>query len=268
MDNPQTRRRRRQRDEENGLTRNYHITFSREHGICCLFFWGCNLGCRICLLQKEAFDCHLPETRLKIYDPDYTGERPERFLALSELTRFLDPLPLKRTILMGAEPLCDPRLPDILGYLKEERHSAVTLLTNGKALPPFSLVDEVIFSLKALEPSLHRDYTGDDNREILENFRAIAVREDISLQTETVFIPGYVDEGEVLDIATFIASVDPTLPLRIDAYLPVSGLPWRAPESWQIEALAEKARAILPNTTFLHGRGGEEVLAYEVERIF
>jgi pyruvate-formate lyase-activating enzyme len=205
---------------------------------------------------------------LRIYDLDYEGKRPERFLRLSELIRRLEPLPLKRTILMGAEPLCDPRFAEILGYIKGERRCAVTLLTNGKVLPHFSLVDEVVFSLKALEPSLHRDYTGEDNQDILENFRATAKRKDISLHVETVFIPEYVDEGEILDIASFIASVDPTLPLRIDAYLPVGDLPWRAPGDWELKALSEKARAILPNTTCLHGRGGKEALAYEVERIF
>jgi hypothetical protein len=38
-------------------TKVYHITCSRDYGVGCLYFWGCTLRCRLCLLKKEAFDC-------------------------------------------------------------------------------------------------------------------------------------------------------------------------------------------------------------------
>jgi len=246
----------------------YHITYSREHDVGCLYFWGCNLRCKLCLLKKEAFDCHLPETRLRIYDPSYESGRPTRFLALRELMLLLDPLSLKQIVLMGAEPVCDPILPRILASLKQSKDCSFVLLTNGRKYPPLSMVDEIIFSIKAITPTLHRDYTGVDNKIILRNFTKIAASKSVSLHVETVFIPDYVDEDEVLRIADFIASVDPAIPFRIDAYLPIQGLPWRAPQAHEIQLLTEKARCMLPNTSCLYGDEGKTELAYEVERIF
>ncbi len=246
----------------------YHITCSREHGVGCLYFWGCNLRCRLCLLKKEAFDCHLPETRLRIYDPSYESMRPTRFLTLQELRFLLDPLLLKQVVLMGAEPVCDPMLPRILAFLKRSKNCSFVLLTNGRTFPPLSMVNEIIFSIKAITPALHKDYTCFDNKMILRNFRKIAASISVSLHVETVFIPDYVDDDEVMRIADFVASIDPTIPFRIDAYLPIQGLPWRAPEVQEIQTLTEKARRILPNTSCLYGDEGKTDLAYQVERIF
>ena len=256
-------------EKDNSRSTNiYHITYSKEHSVGCLYFWGCNLRCKLCLLKKEAFDCHLPETRLRIYDPSYESERPTRFLTLRKLMLLLDPLSLKQIVLMGAEPVCDPILPPILVSLKQSKDCSFVLLTNGRKFPPLSMVDEVIFSIKAITPALHRHYTGVDNKSILRNFTKIAASKSVSLHVETVFIPDYVDEDEVLRIADFVASVDPEIPFRIDAYLPIQGLPWRAPQAHEIQSLAEKVRYLLSNTSCLYGDGGKSELAYEVERIF
>jgi len=178
------------------------------------------------------------------------------------------PISLTKVFLMGAEPLCDPLLPVILRYLKEGRSCSVTLLTNGYYPVPTSLLDEVVFSIKALTPSLHWDYTGRENEAILRSFERIAGEKLVRLCAETVFVPDYVDEDEVLSIAQYIASVDRSIPFRIDAYLPIPGLPWRAPEASELAALKERAKAILPATTCLHGEEGKTELAYEVERLF
>ncbi|HPD60860.1 MAG TPA: hypothetical protein PKV48_03760, partial [Thermodesulfobacteriota bacterium] len=50
--------------------------------------------------------------------------------------------------------------------------------------------------------------------------------------------------------------------LRIDAYVPISGLPWRTPEVLEIESLSDQVKAILPKTTYLHGESGGKELAY------
>jgi pyruvate formate lyase activating enzyme len=246
----------------------YHLTWAKEQGICCIFFWGCNLRCRVCLLQKEVLDCHLPETRLKIYDPAHRNPEPGGFLTLGELLGHLDRLPIKKAFLMGAEPLCEPRLPEILRHWRRTRTCSVSLLTNGKIRPPVDLLDEVIFSIKAVTPSLHQDYTGCDNRVILRHFRELAGLPHPRLYAETVFIPDYVDEAEVLRMASFIASVNPALPFRIDAYLPVPDRPWRSPGVGELESLGDRVRRILPGTTTLHGREGKQALAYEVERVY
>lgn len=249
-------------------TRIYHITYSRDFGICSLYFWGCNIRCRICLLKKEAFDCHLPENRLRIYEPDYRSPRPKRFLSLKDLCEHLSHLNIQTVFLMGAEPLCDTALEDILKYLRQEKRSRISLLTNGFQLPPLALLDEVVFSIKAVSPDLHRNYTGFNNAGILKNFRTISRAPGIRLYAETVFIPDYVDESEVLKIAAFVASVDKELPFRIDAYLPIPGLSWRAPSVGEIESLTEKVKEALPRTTCFYGNQGKTPLAYDIERIF
>jgi pyruvate-formate lyase-activating enzyme len=187
---------------------------------------------------------------------------------LEKLLLLLEPLILRQIVLMGAEPVCDPLLPRILTSLKQSKDCSFILLTNGKKLSPLPLLNHVIFSIKAVTPALHRDYTGCDNGNILRNFTKIASCKSVSLQVETVFIPGYVDEDEVLRIADFIASVDRSILFRIDAYLPIQGLPWRAPKPEEIQSLTERVRCILPNTSCFYGDEGKTELAYEVERIF
>ena len=249
-------------------TKVYHITYSKDFKICSLFFWGCNLRCKICLLKKEAYDCHLQENRLRIYEPDYRSARPKNFLVLESLFSLLSELEIDRTFLMGAEPLVDPALPKVLDFLKSKKNSKISLLTNGLKLSPLSLLDEIIFSLKAITPKLHKDYTGIDNRRILKNFAMISRFKGIKMYAETVFIPDYVDEREVMKIAEFIASVSRDIPFRIDAYLPIPDLPWEAPEVHQIESIAERVKDILPNTTCFYGDEGSTPLVYEIERIY
>ncbi len=246
----------------------YHITWGEQYGICTLYFWGCNLGCRICLLKKEVFDCHLIETRLRIYDASFVSPRPQEFLTLERSLEILDRLPIKRIFLMGAEPLCEPFLPQILEFLRREKSCIISLLTNGKLMPPVHLLDEVIFSIKAITPLLHRNYTGFPNQTILKHFRELAGLPQIRLHAETVFIPDYVDEAEIMKVAAFIASINPDIPFRIDAYLPVPGQPWKVPEIEEIEELKDKISKILPQTTCFHGKQGSEPLVYEVKRIF
>jgi len=60
----------------------------------------------------------------------------------------------------------------------------------------------------------------------------------------------------------------PSLPPRIDAYVPVEDFPWRTPSVNEIESLAEKVKHILPRTTCFYGDRGNTPLAYEVERLF
>ncbi len=256
------------RDEDLQKINVYHITYAKEYGVCCLYFWGCNLRCKLCILKKEAFDCHLSEARFRIYDPAYKSERPTRFLTLRNLLGLLDPLLLKQIVLMGAEAVCDPLLPMILTSLKQMKNCSFILLTNGLKLPPLPMLDQIIFSIKAVTLSLHQDYTGKDNTAILRNFSEIASCGSVLLQAETVFIPGYVDENEVLRIADFIASVDRSIPFRIDAYLPIQDLPWRAPTLKELHSLKDKVKDILPNTSCLHGNDGKTPLAYELEKIF
>lgn len=102
---------------------------------------------------------------------------------------------------------------------------------------------------------------------MLRSFRRIAGVRQARLYAETIFIPGYVDEREIEKIAAFIASVDPLIPFRIDAYVPIPGPRWEGPRVADIAALAARISIILPHTTYFHGDRGEKELAYPVERL-
>ncbi|HYA40783.1 MAG TPA: hypothetical protein VEF34_05745 [Syntrophobacteraceae bacterium] len=77
-----------------------HITWGEKYGICRLHFRGCKLRRRICLFKKDVFDCHLPETSLRIYVPSFVSLRPRQFLTLEQTIDILDGLPIKRVFLM------------------------------------------------------------------------------------------------------------------------------------------------------------------------
>jgi pyruvate-formate lyase-activating enzyme len=130
------------------------------------------------------------------------------------------------------------------------------------------MIDEVVFSLKAVTPALHLDYTGREVGPVLRSFRRIARARQARLYAETVFIPGYVDEREIEKIAGFIASIDTRIPFRIDAYVPIPDLPWESPTVAEITALGERISTIFPHTSYFHGEGGKKELVYPVERLF
>jgi pyruvate formate lyase activating enzyme len=81
------------------------------------------------------------------------------------------------------------------------------------------------FDLKAFDSNLHRALTNSSNKQTLDNFKQLA---EISRQradppfliASTLLVPGYVDPREVSRIATFIASLDRTIPYTLLAFYP------------------------------------------------
>ena len=115
------------------------------------------------------------------------------------------------------------------------------MLTNGLKLADMSDIDEVIFSIKAVSPDMHRAYTGKDNAAILDNLRKLA-GSGKTMQAETVLIPGLIEATEIEQIAKFISGIDRNITLRIDAYFPAGYNPWRAATAAEVEAAAVLAR--------------------------
>jgi len=81
------------------------------------------------------------------------------------------------------------------------------------------------FDLKAFDENLHRALTGITNKRTLENF--LRAGEKIKerpfpplLIASTLLVPGYIDEGEVRNIARFIASINPDIPYSLLAFYP------------------------------------------------
>lgn len=243
----------------------YHITYAPLVKTIHLHFWGCNLSCRACLLLKEIYDCHLEETRKGIFSKEReTAETPQRFLDLEEVMATLERLDVSQVVFMGAEPAIDPKLPQLAEALHQKFKSYNILLTNGFRLPSLEAIDEVVFSLKAYTNNLHRHYTGKSNKQALENFVSL-YQSGIKLRAESVLIPEYIDYPEIENIAKFIASVDKSIPYRIDAYIPIGANPWRRPTLQEMERSVSTAQKYLLNVSCLTGN---EDLKFDVLRVF
>ena len=244
----------------------YHISHVPAAKTAHIFFWGCNMSCRGCVLKEEIYDWHMEETRQarlrKIGGPP---QLPRRFLKLEEVMDILRGLEVAKVIFLGAEPTIDPELPRLARLLHEELQTYNILLTNGLELPPLDDIDEVCFSIKAYTDSLHYDYTGTSNQKALQNFIAISQKGGIKLRTESVLIPGYIDCPEVEKIAQFIAGVDRNIPYRIDGYIPVGDNPWRRPTAEEVEKAVNIAKRHLLQVSSLHGGKKPTV---KIERVF
>lgn len=243
----------------------YHITYAPEVKNLCLHFWGCNMSCRGCLCQKEIYDCHLEETKDAIFEErKKPAEKPASFLDFHQVLDILKNLDFSQVIFMGMEAMLDPELPKLAETLHKEFQSANVLLTNGLRLIPMEHVDEVVVSIKAYRDDLHRDYTGVSNREIWGNFAKL-YSWGKRLRAESVLIPDYIDLPEIEHIAKFIASVDETIPYRIDAYFPAGDNPWRRATPKEVEEAVGAARKHILNVSCLKG---DERLKYKVVRIY
>lgn len=230
-------------------TKVYHISFHAAHNLSCLFFWGCNFYCKGCLRRVEPLDCHFSETKSpKPFSPT--------FLTLDEITNVLKRVKPKIVVFEGWEPTFDQNLSEITKKLHHELGTWNYLLTNGYFLPEFEGIDEVKVSIKAISLEIHQEYTGKSNKRVLENFQKL-YQSKIKLSAETVLIPGFMDKEEVGKIAKFIASIDKEIPLRIDAYWPISSKRWRAPTAKEMKEAVEEAKSYLINVSFLDG--SEEV---------
>lgn len=243
----------------------YHITYGPQTKIVQLHFWGCNLDCRTCLLKRDIYDCHLAETKDRIFQgKNIINQKPDTFLDMEEIIRLLKNMDVNEIIFMGAEPALDPGLPRLSEELHREFSSYNVLLTNGFQIPDLPHIDEVVFSIKAHTDSLHRDFTHKSNQKAMENFVTL-YESGVKIRTESIFIPEYIDGQEIEKVARFVSGVDRNIPYRIDAYIPIGDNPWRRPVPGEIESAASQARKYLTNVSFLTG---SESLKYEVVRIF
>lgn len=229
----------------------YHIVYEPAYRSANIHFWtACNLKCRACYTRFETLDFGLyddPIARIAEKAPD---QPPQRFLSGDEVIAKLKGLPLERAIFIGTEPALDPGMPGLAQALHKEFGCYNILLTNGWHLADIADIDEVIFSIKAISPACHRAYTGCDNRRILDNF-ALLARKGTRMQVETVLIPELIDATEVEHVAEFVAGIDLDMTLRIDAYFPVPGCPWRAASRVEVEEAAELARRHVQKVSIL-----------------
>ncbi|MCU0722226.1 MAG: radical SAM protein [Planctomycetes bacterium] len=239
----------------------YKMTWFAPERRATIHNWGCNFRCRICSYLLMGSD-----------RPGRHGQKPERFLTLPEIEEALRRLKPALVNFMGGEPTTEPGLRDLLRFAKAELGLPTRLgHTNGSHLPIPDL-DGANVSLKAWDPTLHLEYTGVPKERVFGNFTA-AHRAGMELRANTVLIPGYVDADQAAEIAGFVASHDPSIPLHVNGYMEIPGQPFRSPTPAELEKAAEACRKALERVTCsMHS--AEEVRAsaarggmFEVERV-
>ena len=219
----------------------YHLAYDASaQSLNIHFGTRCNLKCRACYVPYNWLDFGLVDDPVGSLEPEKELKPPAGFIGLKQILEKIEPLSIRSAVFVGTEPSLDPEMPRLAYELKTRFGSYNILLTNGFKLADMKSIDEVIFSIKAVDPEKHIAYTGRSNHNILENFHTI-YSTGIKIQAETVLIPGLVDAAEIEEIARFIAGIDKSIPLRIDAFFPVPGCTLPAATRDQVEEAARKA---------------------------
>jgi pyruvate-formate lyase-activating enzyme len=251
----------------------YHVAYAADIKKAYLFHWGCNLHCLGCLCQKEISCLALEENLDTVFrNPRLRPpQTPEQLLTFDELTGILQKVELDEVAFEGQEASIDPRLAEICRWLKENKNNCRTILhTNGVYLADTTDIDDVIISLKAVSANIYEAYTTMPNCHVQENFRKY-YRSGVNLKAESVFIPDYIDIEETEKIAKFIASVDPEIPYRVDAYFESGDNDWRPPTAEEMEAAVAAGRKYLKKVYSTRQTKRilcKEDLLYEVERLY
>lgn len=240
----------------------YHITYTPKLSEVCLYFGGrCNFSCWGCISKFYPWDCHL----------DKTLNQKNKVLSKKEVLSYLEPLFFEKAIFLGFEPTVDVNFLPLARILKKQFSTYNILITNGLKYVEDSAIDEVCISIKAISKRIFKDFTGKPRTEqILKNFKRYANNRLLKVRAESVFIPHYIDKAEIGKISQFIASVDPLIPYRIDAYIPKDCYSkvkdrFRKPTEEEIQEAKIAAEKYLKNISVLHCA---VKVKYKVKRIY
>jgi len=189
-----------------------------------VFFYGCSFNCLFCQNQSHKSvkigSKVKAEKLVEIYRRNqsvtcvcYFGGSPE--------PQFDFALKVSNKILKVAE--------------SEKRIARICWEWNGygnsnlvRKAAELSLVSggNIKFDLKAWNPRIHEALTGINNEKVLKNFEFVGKeffrrRPELPvLNATTLLVPGYVDEEEVENIASFIASIDENIPYSLLGFYP------------------------------------------------
>jgi pyruvate formate lyase activating enzyme len=228
----------------------FQITYEAQRHILDLHFWGCNLNCRGCYKPFYLDD-------LGLLDRDFVDFRnrnivptPNHFYSAAEILAKTSRLNPHYTIFMGEEASLDPEMPYLAKATHDRFNSINILLTNGLNLVDISSIDEVIFSFKAFSPGIHKEYTGQTNEQILENFKTICSTGK-NVQAEIAFIPGLVETSEIEYLAKFIAGINDQIIFRVTSFITVPNVPWPSATRVQVERAVDRAKGYLANVDYV-----------------
>jgi len=239
------------------MTNIYNITYYTNDNSVYILFKGCNFHCKGCYIKDSVVDYHLPDDvkrRLRMarnFNPLTLGQFKDVF---EDILKKFD---VKEAVLGGEEPTLDTELLNVIDVLTQ--FGIRTLLTtngsnlNEKIIEKLEEVglSSVRVSIKAYDENIHKVYTGQTNKQVLNNFKLLA-NSQIKLSAESILILGLVEYGEIERIAKFIANIDPAIPYRIDGFMPFHKAPWRSPFPEEVIMAAEIAKRYLKNVEYLH----------------
>jgi pyruvate-formate lyase-activating enzyme len=242
------------------MTNIYNITRYTHDNSIYILFQGCNFQCKGCYIKDTKVDYHLPDEVQR----HLQTVKDFRRLSLSEFETIVKKLNVKRAILGGEEPTLDEELPDVIAVLN--RLGIKTLLTtnghflNGELIKELEIagLSGTRMSIRAYNDAVHRVYTGQTNKSVLDNFMRLS-KSRIKLIAESILIPELIGQGEIEKIAKFIANINPAIPYRIDGFIPFINAPWRSPSPEEVIRAAQIALRHLWFVSYLHcGIGSNE----------
>ena len=228
------------------------VTYMEHTKTLFIYNFGCNWACSVCTYRIKdpcnGEECKkIPENKImELIEEYYRNEKAEK-------VKFL-----------GGEPLINPHLPAIAKFAMNLGARVGIGHTNLSIMPPEG-VESAVVSIKAISEDIHRRYTGNfSNKEVLENFEK-CYQKGITLKTNTVLVPKFVDVDEVERIAEFVASIDDNIPFHIIGYMPVPNFPWRRPTFDELKNAVTIAKKHLKNVTY--SRPSIEEISYPSKRI-
>ena len=238
----------------------YHITFHSEIRSVYLFFKNCNFRCVGCIRKLSPWDLHLDSELLSALKKIYGNNLDSlKTLTLHELESVLSKITSHgrvEAILGGGEPTVDPTLLKILSILNR-LNLIPRLLTNGFSLTKqiITLIKRmngsIVISIKTVDKYLQKFYTGANIDPILKNLN-LCNELGVDLMVETVYIPGLIESREIGEIASLISSINPEIPMRIDAYITVSGAKWKSPSRKQLDEALAITKSLLKTVRVLY----------------
>ena len=187
---------------------------------------GCNFNCRSCFSkERHCGGVEISAARIA-----------EQIPACMEV------------MLAGGEPTIDRD--GLLSLIHELDGHKVILSTNGHCLDKALLKNlagiTVHIDLKALDPQLHKWFTGKDNDRVLEAIRLL-YDQGFDFEVNTVYVPDVVDIDEIEHIAAFLSNIG-NIRYKIIRYVPVGGFS-RRPMPEEICAAVKAARKYLGNVS-------------------
>jgi len=222
------------------------ITYTKDGDyISILLNEKCNYKCYGCITDYNNYDYHLDDYSPKDKEP----------INNDEVIKLLKDIKFNKVFFFGKEPFSNSGFPDLAKQIKNEYNSYNVVITNGtyyhKNISDF--MDEICISIKAVSESIFTEYTGFVDKDLaISNLQKYNTHNKLVLRTESVFIPNLVDINELSLIAKKIATINPLINHRIDAYIPFIDDKKRRPTIDEMDNALIKSKKHLINTSILH----------------